>query len=606
MLGFLTRYSSMRVVLVLMACVVSRGAGAANPDEPVVTVMPLLLIEPSVEETTTELSSMGVPLTEPGDLIPGDKVYLEIWFQTVGPNGIASAVLNISYETAFLDTSVEQITLASLWMDLFAPFRVVDDAVGFITDVGGISVSGQGLEPHWAKLATIEFDVIVTPDTRITACTHDGGPKRGFGMLGIGAVEKVDYRCTGCAEGVPGCCSSDDQCPPDPKCFDSFCDLATNSCELSDKFPGCCTSQAQCTGCEDCVNNACVDSQARCVGCEDCVNAVCVDSQAKCTGCQDCVAAACVPDNSKCGKCETCDASGQCNKDAPDCCTSDAQCPPDPTCFYSFCDLTTNTCAMSPLPDADGDGVCDLIDNCVTVPNGPALGTCIVGIIGTCLQDGDCDTFGVVAGFGVCSLNQEDTNGDGYGDVCSVDCDHDGDVDLVDYDAFEQCLTGPGLSSVVAPCLKCFDFDGDTDIDLFDFYAFQLTFARGVHNDNCENAVGPLVVPSTIGGSTVLATIDDTFPYCGTSITAPGVWYTATGTGNLMYASTCDYADYDTKISVYCPDCDVPVCVGGNDDTCGLQSEVVWCSETGQTYLILVHGYGGETGSFNLTVWDED
>ncbi len=199
MLGFLTRYASMPVVIVLTACVVSGGAGAANADEPVVIVAPLLLKEPSTEETTTELRSMGVNLAEPGELISGDTLYLEIWFQTLGPNGIASAVLDISYETALLDTSVEQITVASLWMDLFADLRVVDDAAGFITDVGGLSVVGQGLEPSWAKLATIEFDVIETLGTGITACTLDGGPQRGFGMVGIGAVEEVYYRCA-CVE----------------------------------------------------------------------------------------------------------------------------------------------------------------------------------------------------------------------------------------------------------------------------------------------------------------------------------------------------------------------------------------------------------------------
>ncbi len=199
MLGFLTRYTSMGVVLVLMACVVSGGAGVANADEPVVTVAPLLLKERSTEVTTTELSSMGVNLTEPGELIPGDTVCLEIWFQTLGPNGIASAVLNISYETALFDTSVEQITLASQWDDLWAPVRVVDDAAGFITDVGGLSTVGRGLEPEWAKLATIRFSVIETPGTGITACTLDGGPQSGFGMVGIGAVEGIDYRCA-CVE----------------------------------------------------------------------------------------------------------------------------------------------------------------------------------------------------------------------------------------------------------------------------------------------------------------------------------------------------------------------------------------------------------------------
>lgn len=200
MFGFLTRSISMRVVLVLMACIVLSGVDAASADEPVVTVAPLLLTEPSTKESTTDLRSVGVNLTDPGELVPGDTVSLEIWFQTVGPDGIASAVLNISYETAVLDTSVEQITLAPVWTDLYAPIREVDDPGGFISEVGGIvgPFDAQGLH-HWAKLATIEFDVIETPGTAIVACTVDGGPTRGFGMVGIGAVGPVDYRCV-CVE----------------------------------------------------------------------------------------------------------------------------------------------------------------------------------------------------------------------------------------------------------------------------------------------------------------------------------------------------------------------------------------------------------------------
>ena len=93
-------------------------------------------------------------------------------------------------------------------------------------------------------------------------------------------------------------------------------------------------------------------------------------------------------------------------------------------------------------------------------------------------------------------------------------------------------------------------------------------------NDICEDAGGPLAVDSVTAGSTVGATLD-TPPNidCGTTVTAPGVWYTVEGTGNTMTASTCNDgnpdtggADYDTKISVYCADCEVKECIGGQDD----------------------------------------
>ena len=204
-----TKYVSMRTVFLLMVGTVSGGTGAASAGESVVTVAPLLLLEPSTEQTTADLSSVGVSLIEPGELIPGDTIYLEIWFQTLGPNGIASAVLNILYETALLDTSVEQIQVAFQWTDLWAPVRTVDDALGWVSNVGGTSISGHGLEPGWAKLATIEFDVIETPGVfKLAACTVDGGGQSGFGMVGIGAVEGVDYRCACREESTLGALST--------------------------------------------------------------------------------------------------------------------------------------------------------------------------------------------------------------------------------------------------------------------------------------------------------------------------------------------------------------------------------------------------------------
>jgi len=58
------------------------------------------------------------------------------------------------------------------------------------------------------------------------------------------------------------------------------------------------------------------------------------------------------------------------------------------------------------------------------------------------------------------------------------DLDDDGDVDLDDYAAFFQCLTGPDGGPVIFDCLRG-DFDGDDDIDLLDFAAFQAVFDGG-------------------------------------------------------------------------------------------------------------------------------
>lgn len=128
-------------------------------------------------------------------------------------------------------------------------------------------------------------------------------------------------------------------------------------------------------------------------------------------------------------------------------------------------------------------------------------------------------------------------------------------------------------------------------------------------NDDICDAT-PVAVPSVTSGSTTSATFDGVGT-CGTSNTTNGVWYSVSGTGNEIRASTCPgfggSGNYDTKISVFCLDCEQPTCVTGNDDNCSgdfLKSTVTWCSQAGATYLVLVHGFSGSTGDFDLSVFE--
>jgi hypothetical protein len=121
-------------------------------------------------------------------------------------------------------------------------------------------------------------------------------------------------------------------------------------------------------------------------------------------------------------------------------------------------------------------------------------------------------------------------------------------------------------------------------------------------NDLCANAI-PIACGSTASGTTVNATVDNvTGGTCGTSITAPGVWYTFTspGTGDAT-VSLCG-SSYDTKISVFSGTCGSLVCIGGNDDFCSLQSQLTFSATNGTTYYVLVHGFSTATGSFTLSL----
>jgi hypothetical protein len=139
----------------------------------------------------------------------------------------------------------------------------------------------------------------------------------------------------------------------------------------------------------------------------------------------------------------------------------------------------------------------------------------------------------------------------------------------------------------------------------------QLTGMGTVENDICAYATPIPEIgcdPVTVSGSTLDATIDDDIASCGTNISAPGIWYTVEGTGTSMKASTCDAADFDTKISVYSGSCESLECIAGNDDGPGcadFTSEVSWSSTSGEVYYILVHGFETASGNFDLTISSE-
>ena len=126
-------------------------------------------------------------------------------------------------------------------------------------------------------------------------------------------------------------------------------------------------------------------------------------------------------------------------------------------------------------------------------------------------------------------------------------------------------------------------------------------------NDECTMAEGPLSLNTNTAGSTTNANFSNVGT-CGTTHTAPDVWYTVTGTGNTMTASTCNMANYDTKISIFCAECEDLTCIAGNDDgtgCSGFSSEVSWPSSSGVEYKVMVHGFGTATGDFMLEITDD-
>jgi hypothetical protein len=155
------------------------------------------------------------------------------------------------------------------------------------------------------------------------------------------------------------------------------------------------------------------------------------------------------------------------------------------------------------------------------------------------------------------------------GDVCSVGCT---DSAASNYDSNASCD------------------DGSCDYS--------------IPGDDCIDAL-EIACGETVSGSTVGANLDDV-GFCGTSTTVGGIWYTLTPDDNyLINLSTCNQANYDTKISVFTGSCDELICLGGQDDAAGcagFSTSLDILADAGVQLFILVHGFSTAQGEFDLTI----
>jgi hypothetical protein len=102
--------------------------------------------------------------------------------------------------------------------------------------------------------------------------------------------------------------------------------------------------------------------------------------------------------------------------------------------------------------DMDNDGISDVQDNCPEIPNGPDLGTCTAGanISQECTNNSSCGTGGF------CSMNQEDTDGNGQGDACqSIPCSIS--ITGLDLPGRRNIPVTCGKTKLLSPCFV----DGD-------------------------------------------------------------------------------------------------------------------------------------------------
>jgi arylsulfatase A-like enzyme len=153
--------------------------------------------------------------------------------------------------------------------------------------------------------------------------------------------------------------------------------------------------------------------------------------------------------------------------------------------------------------DFDRDGIGDECDNCFEKANGPMKGSCLEGSNNgwSCVGDTLCGSNAI------CSMEQEDLDGDDWGDVCDncieednanqIDSDGDGRGDVCDQyprdydndaidDSEDNCplANNPGQEDTYPPqgngigdaCECEADFDCDGDVDEYDLETFMANF----------------------------------------------------------------------------------------------------------------------------------
>ncbi|MDO9577993.1 MAG: hypothetical protein Q7J16_08915, partial [Candidatus Cloacimonadales bacterium] len=123
------------------------------------------------------------------------------------------------------------------------------------------------------------------------------------------------------------------------------------------------------------------------------------------------------------------------------------------------------------------------------------------------------------------------------------------------------------------------------------------TYAPAVPGDTCGDAIVVAEV-TDLPFDTTTATASG----FGTYITSQDLWYVYTATGDgLLYVGLCG-SSFDTKLALYGA-CDPTSVIATNDDSCGLQSELIDIAVIGgEDYFIQVGGYGTAAGAGFLDV----
>ena len=149
------------------------------------------------------------------------------------------------------------------------------------------------------------------------------------------------------------------------------------------------------------------------------------------------------------------------------------------------------------------------------------------------------------------------------------------------------------ITSTHATGALTFNFISDGSVNRAGWVA-EITCEPEPTNDDCEDAFA-IACGDTVSGTTTGMNDSGGNP-------APDVFYEYTGNGQpeLVTISLCG-SNYDTYLRVF-TDCDLNDEVAYNDDYCGIQSQLAFMSDGTSTYIIMVEGFGSQSGDYTLEV----
>ena len=114
-------------------------------------------------------------------------------------------------------------------------------------------------------------------------------------------------------------------------------------------------------------------------------------------------------------------------------------------------------------------------------------------------------------------------------------------------------------------------------------------------NNDCADAFD-INCGDVVNGSTTFATDEG-------GNDSPDVFYSFIGDGDpeVVRVSTCNGTNYDSWLRLY-SDCSLNTELNSNDDSCGLQSEIIFVSDGTTEYIIMVEGFANNAGDFGLEI----